>query len=304
LELRQLTYFVAVAEEGSFTRASERLYIAQPAVSRQVGHLERELGARLFARRPDGVRLTRAGEALLPRARRMLATADECRDTVAAVAGLLRGRLIVGSLFAAPRLGLPRLLAAYHDRHPDVDIVFREEATERLLQEVRGGAGDVAFVAPACEDWPSGLDAELVDRERALLLVRDDHALARRPAVELGDLRAERFIALAPGSGHRTMLETACRGAGFEPDVVCEAGNTMMLIDMTGAGLGVTFVPESIVPAAGRLRAIPVDDPPLERRISMVWRSAEPPAPAVAAFLATAREHFGPLRAARPPAAG
>src|SRR6478672_1329038 len=134
LELRQLTYFVAVAEEGSFTRASERLYIAQPAVSRQVGHLERELGARLFARRPDGVRLTRAGEALLPRARRMLATADECRDTVAAVAGLMRGRLIVGSLFAAPRLGLPQLLAAYHDRHPDVDIVFREEATERLLQ--------------------------------------------------------------------------------------------------------------------------------------------------------------------------
>jgi len=79
LELRQLTYFVAVAEEGSFTRASERLYIAQPAVSRQVGHLERELGARLFARRPDGVRLTRAGEALLPRARRMLATADGIR---------------------------------------------------------------------------------------------------------------------------------------------------------------------------------------------------------------------------------
>jgi len=78
----------------------------------------------------------------------------------------------------------------------------------------------------------------------------------------------------------------------------------MMLIDMTGAGLGVTFVPESIVPAAGRLRAIAVDDPPLERRISMVWRSAEPPAPAVAAFLATAREHFGPRRASRPPAAG
>jgi len=93
-------------------------------------------------------------------------------------------------------------------------------------------------------------------------------------------------------------------GAGFEPDVVCEAGNTMMLIDMTGAGLGVTFVPESIVLATGRLRAIPVDDPPLERRISMVWRSAEPPAPAVAAFLATAREHFGPLRASLPPAPG
>ena len=300
MELRQLTYFVAVAEEGSFTRASERLYIAQPAVSRQVGHLERELGARLFARMPDGVRLTRAGEALLPRARRMLATVDECRDQVAAAAGLMRGRLTVGSLFAAPRLGLPRLLAAYHRPHPDVDIVCLEETTERLMHDVHDGACDVAFVAPAHEDWPSGVAAELVDRERAVLLVRADHELARRPAVRLADLRGERFIALGPGSGHRTMIEAACHAAGFEPLIVCETGNTSMLIDMTDAGLGLTFVPESVVPSTGRFRAIRFPDPALERRISMVWRDREPPAAPVAAFLATAREHFAPRRISRP----
>ena len=232
MELRQLTYFVAVAEEGSFTRASERLYIAQPAVSRQVGHLERELGARLFARRPDGVRLTRAGEALLPRARRMLATADECRDTVAAV-GRAHARAARSSAACSPRRGSGC-------RGCSRPTTTRHAGRRHRLS--RGGDRAAAPGRPAaaratsrssrrsCEDWPSGLDAELVDRERAVLLVRDEHALARRPAVELGDLRAERFIALAPGSGHRTMLETACRGAGFEPDVVCEAGNTMMLI--------------------------------------------------------------------------
>ncbi len=304
MELRQLTYFVAVAEEGSFTRASERLYIAQPAVSRQVGHLERELGARLFARRPDGVRLTRAGEALLPRARRMLATADECRDQVAAAAGLMRGRLVVGSLFAAPRLGLPRLLAAFHARHAEVDIVCREDTSERLIDDVGQGAADVAFVAPVHEDWPGGIGAELVERERALLLVRGDHPLARQASVCLADLRDERFVALAPGTGHRTMIEAAGRASGFAPLVACEAGNTTMLTDMVGAGLGLTFVPESIVPATDRFRAIPVDGPALERRISMVWRDREPPAPPVAAFLATAREHVGPRRAERPVAPG
>jgi DNA-binding transcriptional LysR family regulator len=301
LELRQLTYFVAVAEEGSFTRASERLFIAQPAVSRQVGHLERELGARLFARRPDGVRLTRAGEALLPRARRMLATADECRDQVAAAAGLMRGRIAVGSLFAAPRLGLSPLLAGYHGRHPDVDIAWREDTTERLMDQVGDGGADVVFVAPASEDWPGGHGAELVDRERALLLVPADHALAARASVCLADLRDEGLIALAPGSGHRTMVEHACREAGFAPLVVCEAGNTRMLLDMTAAGLGITFVPESIVPAGAALRAIVVDGPALERRVSMVWRESEPIAAPVAAFLTVAREHFASRRDPPPP---
>ena len=108
------------------------------------------------------MRLTRAGEALLPRARRMLATADECRDQVAAAAGLMRGRLVVGSLFAAPRLGLPRLLAAaFHARHAEVDIVCREDTSERLIDDVGQGAADVAFVAPSHEDWPGGIGAEL-----------------------------------------------------------------------------------------------------------------------------------------------
>jgi DNA-binding transcriptional LysR family regulator len=291
VELRQLTYFVAVAEEGSFTRASERLYIAQPAVSRQIRRLERELGARLFARRPDGVRLTGAGDALLPRARRVLADAADCRTQVAAAAGLMRGRISVGSLFAAPRLRLPRLLAAYHRRHPAIDMACHEDTTERLIDRVHDGTDDVAFVAPASERWPSGLAAELVDRERALLLVPSGHHLARRDQVALADLEHEGLVSLGVGTGQRTMIESACRRAGFEPRIACEAGNVGLLVHMAAEGLGVTFVPESAAPRGDRFRCFQLDDPALERRISLLWRSETASAAPVAAFLSLAREH-------------
>jgi DNA-binding transcriptional LysR family regulator len=298
VELRQLAYFVAVAEEHNFTRASAKLFVAQPAVSRQVDHLERELGARLFERMPRDVRLTSAGEALLPRARDALAAALLAREEVAASVGVLRGRLVVGCLFAAPRLGVPGLLTAFRRAHPGIETSFSEAVSERLVADVRDGTLDVAFVSAGREEWPPGLATELVDREPALLLVCSDHPFARRTDVSVSDLCAEPFIVLRQGTGYQMMIDAACGCAGFEPDVVLEAREVEMLTDVVGNGLAVTFVPQSMLPSDTRVCAIRVDDPPLECRVSLLWRTEKPAASPVAAFVALARDHFG--RAAIP----
>jgi DNA-binding transcriptional LysR family regulator len=295
VELRQLAYFVAVAEEHNFTRASARLFVAQPAVSRQVDHLERELGARLFERMPRDVRLTSAGEALLPRAREALSAALLARDEVAASVGVLRGRLVIGCVLAAPRLDVPGLLIAFRRAHPMIETSIDGAASERLVSDVRSGNLDVAFVSTGCEDSQPGLAGEVVDREPVLLLVCGDHPFAARTCVSVSDLGTERFIALRAGTEHRTRIDAACRRVGFEPDVVLEAREVDMLTNVVGNGLAVTLVPRSLLPSDARVRAVRVEDPLLECRVSLLWRAEEPAASPVGAFIALAREHFGRL---------
>ena len=213
MELRQLTYFVAVAEEGKL-HARLRAAVHRPAGRQPAGRPPRARArGRLFARRPDGVRLTRAGEALLPRARRMLATAGRVPRQVAAAAGLMRGRLIVGSLFAAPRLGLPRLLAAFHDRQPEVDIVFREEA-DRAAARARSGSGAATSRSSrrSREDWPSGIGAELVDASARCSSCATS-TRSPRPASVSRRPRRRALHRARPGSRSPDDVETAGRGA-------------------------------------------------------------------------------------------
>src|SRR3954468_14272288 len=148
MELRQLAYVVAVAEEGSFTRAAEREHVAQPAVSAQVRRLEAELGQPLFARGPGPVTLTAAGEAVLPFARAALASAAGVRTVVDELAGLLRGRVAVG---VVPSIAhrLAGVLAAFHAAHPGVEITLAEDTSDALMDGVRTGRLDFALAGVA-----------------------------------------------------------------------------------------------------------------------------------------------------------
>src|SRR5690349_24521422 len=145
MDLRQLTYFVAIAEEGQFTRAAERVSVAQPAVSAQIRRLERELGEPLFHRDARAVRLTVAGEALLPHARAALAAAQRGRDTIASIRGVLQGRLRIG--VAGPvDARLAETLGAFHRAHPAIDLALTSEHNAALLDAVASGAVDAAVV--------------------------------------------------------------------------------------------------------------------------------------------------------------
>jgi DNA-binding transcriptional LysR family regulator len=147
MELRHLRYLVAVVDEGGFTRAAQALHVAQPGISSQLKQLERELGQQLLERSAQGVRLTAAGKAVLPYARAALSAADGVRQTIDQLTGLLNGDLAVGTVasFAAPRFGLPRLMADFHLAHPGVTMSLTEAPAATLLDGLRSGRLDLAF---------------------------------------------------------------------------------------------------------------------------------------------------------------
>jgi DNA-binding transcriptional LysR family regulator len=161
MELRQLEYFVAVTEESSFTKAAARLNVAQPGVSAQLRQLERELGQPLLDRSARAVRLTEVGAAVLPHARAALAAVAAVHNTLDELTGLVRGHVAVGAVSGCGALGLPDLLASFHDAHPGVQISLREGNSDRLVDDVRAGKLDLALVAAAGPPAPA-LEAQVV----------------------------------------------------------------------------------------------------------------------------------------------
>lgn len=178
MELRQLQYFVAVAEEHGFTRAAARLHVAQPGVSAQVRHLENELGADLFDRGGRAVRLTAVGAAVLPFARSALAAAAGARAVAEERTGLIRGRVAVGMVIACSSLDLTDLLAAFHWEHPGVEIAVSEANSDELLRVLLAGDLDLAFVGLA-GDPPPALHLHLLAEEAlvAAIAVNDPEFL-------------------------------------------------------------------------------------------------------------------------------
>jgi DNA-binding transcriptional LysR family regulator len=179
MELRQLRYFVTVAEEESFTRAARRLHVAQPGISAQVRKLEDELGEPLLDRSDRSVRLTAAGVEVLPHARAALASAEAARSAVTELAGLTRGRVRVGTVPSCPVVELPGHLASFHRRFPGIDISLSEANGDDLVKAIEEGDIDVAVVGAAGEPNPRLRRVELTD-ERLLAAVRRDHPLAGR----------------------------------------------------------------------------------------------------------------------------
>src|SRR3954447_1107376 len=216
MELRQLAYFVAVAEERHFTRAAERVTIAQPAVSQQIRRLEAELGEELFVRDRRAVALTAAGEALLPHARAALAAVAGAREAVGALSGLLTGRLAVGLVQPLPDRQMSRLLGEFRRRHPHVELALIEGEPEALGTSLSAGRLDVAVIALGRYDRPPpDLETRLIATEPVVVALHPEHLLATRAAIALRALRKEPMVTLVRGSRLRNTLEAACRTAGF-----------------------------------------------------------------------------------------
>ena len=244
MELRQLQYLVAVADEASFTRAAAQAHVAQPGVSAQIRRLERELGQPLLDRSGGTVRVTEADAAVLPYARAALAAVAAVRDTVDALAGLTRGHVtagIVGAIFS-PDLDLPGLLAGFHRDHPGIEITLTEAGSDALIGALRAGRLDVALVAgvPAL---PPELAAEVVVDEPLVIAVSHGDTLARRKTVTLDAIADRALISLPPGTGLRTCLDDACAGAGFRPRIAFEVGDPRIVAQLAGRGLGVASCP-------------------------------------------------------------
>ncbi|MCC3649937.1 LysR family transcriptional regulator [Streptomyces sp. S07_1.15] len=288
MELRQLAYFVAVAEERNFTRAAERLHVAQPGVSAQIRRLERELGQELFDRSGRTVRLTAAGAAVLPHARTALAAADGARSAVEELTGLLRGTVAIGSV-TSHKVDLPGLLADFHRDHPAVEITLTEETTDRLVDGVRTGRLDAAVISVG-ETVPEGLASVVVDDQPIVAAVAPGHELAVRTRLPLAALRGHALISLPGGTGLRARLDEACAAAGFTPRIAFEAGDPGVLAELAARGLGVAILPAVVAAARPeRLRGIALTRPDLRGRLVFAWRAGGPAGPAGRALVGRAR---------------
>jgi DNA-binding transcriptional LysR family regulator len=290
MELRQLEYFVAVAEEANFTRAAQRIHVAQPAVSASIRQLERDLGEPLFDRSRRAVRLTVAGAALLPHARAALKSVADARTAVAEVSGLMRGSVVVGTV-TAHDFDMAGLLAEFHGAHELVDITLGTDESDALIDGLRTGRLDAAIVSVGSE-LPEGLDAAVVTDQPIVAAVGADHPWRRRRRVALTELADCPLIALPAGTGIRRQLDRACRSAGVEVRVAFEASTPHALAELAERGLGVAILPESVARDRAALHPLPLR-PGLRGRLVFAWRAAGPMSPAARALVAMARRRLG-----------
>jgi DNA-binding transcriptional LysR family regulator len=273
VELHQLRYFVAVADDRHFTRAARRLRVAQPSVSRAIRVLEEELGTPLFHRMKGNVAVTAAGDVLLPWARRVLADIEGAASEVRELTDLRRGRLAVGATPSLTMTLLPPALSRFHAAYPGVDLVLHEAGSRDLVGELEQGALDVALVIlPLHNDI---LETTPLLREELVLAVHKGHALASRTRITIADLKGVPLVMFRDGYDLRAATISACRRAGFEPSFALEGGEMDGVLRLAAAGLGAAVVPSLVLDPAGPLRAIRLAGP-LTRTIGFANRRDRP----------------------------
>jgi LysR family transcriptional regulator, transcription activator of glutamate synthase operon len=294
MNLRQLRYLVAIADERHFTRAAAREHVAQPALSQQIRSLEAEVGLPLVERTTRRVAMTQAGDLLVARARRALAELDAAQAELQSLAGVQAGRLSVGAMHTMGPVDLSLLLATFHARYPAVELTVREQSSEELAAMLRDDEIDLAFLSVTERIQSRGLTLRPLVSEELVVALAADHPLASRPRLRLADLAGESFISFREGARLRELLTTAAAGAGFEPRIALESNESRRIRSLVSRGLGVAILPRSDVAGSGSTVAVcDLVEPPLTRDVTLASRAERRPAPAAEAFLALALDVYG-----------
>src|ERR671914_2400144 len=286
MEMRQLRYLVALADERHFTRAAARLHIAQSALSQQVRRLEDELGLALVDRTTRHVALTSAGERLGARARRAIAEVEAATAELSDLSGIRTGRVVIGAMRSTGPYDLSALLAAYHSLHPGVELLVREEPSEVMLQRLHADALDVAFLAVNRLDPGPDIRLHPLLSEPLVALLAPGHRLAGRRRIDMAELRDERFVVFGEGGSLRRIVVQGAREAGFEPALAFESTESARIRAIASRGLGVALLPASEAEHEGPpIAVVPVRNPALTRDVTLAWRANRRHSPAARAFL-------------------
>ena len=248
MELRQIRYVLAVAEEGSFSRAAARLHLAQPSLSQQIAKLEKKLGVLLFHRLAQKVELTDAGERFVQVARKLLDQAEGLEREMREYATGQAGRLLVGSLPITGAYVLPLAIPVFTRQFPHVELSLIEETSSRLEELLVNGKLDVSLLTMPISE--PALRIEPAFQEEIYLALPPAHPFAGRVEVDLADLSSQPFILLKEGQGFRQIALSLCEQAGFQPRIVFESSNIQTVQALVAAGMGVSFAPEMITRSA------------------------------------------------------
>jgi DNA-binding transcriptional LysR family regulator len=303
VELRHLRYFVAVAEDLSFRGASDRLHIAQPALTHQIQALERILGARLLNRTKRSVELTEAGSLFLEEARMTLRQAERARQVGERAGRGELGCIEIGYVSSTPATGvLSSSVFSFRQAYPSVDLRLTEMDMDRQLEGLGEGCLDVGFIRPPVPRYPLGVVAVTILNDPVIVALRKDHPLAVQTAIPVSALANEPFITthLEEGIGFYKHMMSVCRQGGFSPRVVQRARQFATIVSLVGAGLGVALVPASM--RCLQLPGVtyrPLADAREHAELAVAFRRAER-APAVKAFLEQMRGVAKRLMESRP----
>lgn len=280
MELRHLRYFVAVAEQRSFTSAAKRISVAQPALSQQIRQLEQELGVSLFERDSRPLRLTEAGALFFERAQNVLKAVNAAAiDARRAGSGQL-GRLAIGFVSSSMYEVLPQIVNAYRDCYSTVELTFQEMIAAQIAKALEERTIDIGFSRPGLVD-DSAFEQRTLVEEPYVVALPGTHRLASKRAVSLAELADEPFI-LHPRFPSPSVTDTlleACATAGFEPRGVQEASHMHTILGLISAGVGLSLVPESVQHFPWRqVRFLPLKPPAPTATLTVAWRKGALPA--------------------------
>lgn len=293
MELRQLRYLVALADERSFTRAAAREHVAQPGLSQQIRRLENEVGVPLAQRTTRSVTITAAGELLVARARRILAELDAASAELEAVRGVQSGHVTVGAMHTMGPIDVSLALAVFHERYPEIELTVREDASGGLAEMLRVDEVDVAFLSVTERIESHELELTRLLDEELVVIVPPGHQLSSRTQIRMAELAEEQFISYREGARLRELLVAASNSAGFEPRIRFESNEGRRIRALVGRGLGVAIVPRSDAVNPGAIVAVAtLVDPALARDITLAWREGRRLLPAARAFIEVALETF------------
>ncbi|MDH6124064.1 LysR family transcriptional regulator [Kitasatospora sp. GP82] len=290
MELRTLEYFVAVAEERSFTRAATRCHVAQPAISQQIRSLERELGEKLFDRGTRAVSLSAAGEALIPHARAALAAAAAAKAEFAARSGLLTGELALGTVDGVETTELPSQLGAFHRRHPGVTVRLIGGTSSDLLNRVRHGTLDAAVVALPRGGVAPYFHHRVLLQDEIVAVVSRDRPEAGKPQLTLSQITGAPLITYGQDSGLRPHLEAAFEDAGvsFRPAYATNDVALQVALVASGVGIALAAGADSTLARDARVGTVPLS-PRIPYTKALIWRAESALAAPVRALLALGR---------------
>jgi LysR family transcriptional regulator, hydrogen peroxide-inducible genes activator len=294
MELHQLRYFLAVAKHSNFSRAAEQCHVSQPSLSQQIQKLEEGLGEKLFNRLKRCAVLTAAGEALLPRATRIVNEVEAARHDVADASDLVRGHVSIGVLPTVAPYLLPRVLLSLARECPGIDVLIHEEPTARLIKMAGACEIDLAIVSLPIQDDRFVIES-LLDEE-LLLALPHRHSLAARRAIRLSDLEGERFILMKEGHCLGDQALRFCERQDLLPSVAFRSAQLETIQALVSAGVGISLIPEMACRSARTGHPVyrSLAKPRPHRNISVIWHKEQHHSKAAREFLRILRQACRP----------
>ena len=284
MELHQLRYFVAVADEGSFSRAAAKVRVAQPSLSQQIRKLEAELGQPLFDRLPRSVVLTEAGRCLIDYARQILASIGDARRCVDELEGEVAGRVAVGAIPTIAPYVLPELVVTFQEHYPQVTLEIVEDVTDGITRRIEIGELDVAL-ASTCHSSPT-LRREPLGSEPLLTLVPEKHPLAKKDFVDFDDLKSQRFLLLHEMHCLSQQVNHLLESRRLRPEIALAGSQLSTIANMVAASIGISIVPQMMVKhhATPGCVSVPFVPPVPERELNFLSNPLRFQSKAAAAF--------------------